>query len=110
MQVEINQPPLPLRVDEHGVVRFSSSRVTLQSVITPFQDGACAEEIAALFPRIPLADIYAVVAYFLRNRQTVETYLEQQAHDADKVRSRVQGRFPVNQFRDRLLARRKSLP
>jgi uncharacterized protein (DUF433 family) len=44
-------------------------------VIRAFQDGATPETIAQRYTTATLADIYAVIAYYLRHREDVEAYL-----------------------------------
>jgi uncharacterized protein (DUF433 family) len=56
---------IPLKANEDGVIRVSNTRVTLDTIIYAFNDGATAEEIAQQYPSVPLADIYSVIAYFL---------------------------------------------
>ncbi|MEW5830264.1 MAG: DUF433 domain-containing protein, partial [Chloroflexota bacterium] len=52
MTLEIETQPLPLAVDIDGVVRISGTRVTLDTVIYAFLDGATAEEIAQQYPSL----------------------------------------------------------
>ena len=52
-----------------GGLRVGRSRVLLELVIRAFQDGATPEAIVQRYPTTTLADIYAVVAYYLRHRE-----------------------------------------
>ena len=61
----------PLCQDASGVLRVGASRVLVELVIRAFQDGATPEAIAQRYPTTTLADIYAVIAYYLRHRQEV---------------------------------------
>src|SRR5215470_8610969 len=49
---------IPLTVDAHGVLRVGNTRVTLDTVIAAFADGATAEEIVQQYPSLHLADVY----------------------------------------------------
>jgi uncharacterized protein (DUF433 family) len=49
--------------------------VLVELVIRAFQDGATPEAIAQRYPTATLADIYAVIAYYLRHRQELDAYL-----------------------------------
>lgn len=101
----IAEPP-PLYVTDEGVVRVAGTRVSLDTVIGAFQNGCTAEQIAYKYPTLNLADVYAVIAYYLRHRQEVEAYLTQQHQETKDVRREVEERFPPAGVRERLLARR----
>jgi uncharacterized protein (DUF433 family) len=101
-----NLPPLPLREDEHGVVRVAGSRVTLESVVTLFDRGATAEEIAQSFPSLSLGDVYAVLTYVVARRADIETYLARRHREDDAAREEAERRSPWADFRARLVARR----
>ena len=62
---------IPLKIDDHGVIRVSNTRVTLDTIIQAFANGATAEEIAYRYPSVPLADIYYVLGYYLRRTEAV---------------------------------------
>jgi uncharacterized protein (DUF433 family) len=99
-------PPVPLREDEHGVVRVADTRVTLESVVTLFDRGATAEEIAQSFPSLSLGDVYAVLSYVVARRADVETYLARRHREDDAAREDTERRSPSADLRARLLARR----
>jgi len=63
---------VPLVADAHGVVRVGNTRVTLDTVIAAFADGATAEEIAQQYPSLYLADVYSVIGYYLRHTADVD--------------------------------------
>ena len=99
---------IPLEVDTHGLVRIGKTRVTLDTVIAAFSDGATAEEIVQQYPSLRLADVYHVIGYYLRRPSEVEAYLQQRRVQADTVRKQNEARFDPQGVRDRLLARRAS--
>ncbi len=106
MTLSIVAEPIPLIVDADGAVRVGHTRVTLDTVVTAFKEGATAEEIVHQYPALDLSDVYAVIAYYLRRRSDVEEYLRQRQQRADEVRKRNEIRFDPRGVRDRLLARR----
>jgi hypothetical protein len=63
------------------------------------------EEIAYQFPVLNLADVYAVITYYSRNRDTVEKYLNNRMQLAEQVKRRNQKNKNMNDIRERLLAR-----
>lgn len=90
------------------MVRVGETRVTLDTIIMAFTDGATAEEIAQQHRSLQLADIYSVIGYYLRRRTEVDAYMRQQAQQADRIRTDHETRFDPGGVRDRLLVRRSS--
>ena len=107
MTLSIAAEPVPLATDANGVVRVGRTRVTLDTVIGAFLDGATAEEITYQYPSLHLADVYAVIAYYLRRPSEVDAYLQRRKQQAESVRKQNEARFDPHGVRDRLLARRK---
>jgi uncharacterized protein (DUF433 family) len=99
---------IPLETDEHGVIRVSNTRVTLDTIVTAFKEGATAEEIAQQYPTVPLADVYYVIGYYLHKRDQVEEYLGKRKLEADELQTQMGARFNPVGIRERLLARQKS--
>jgi uncharacterized protein (DUF433 family) len=108
LNTQIAEPP-PLRVDARGAVRVGATRVSLDTVVGAFQNGCTAEEIVIKYPTLELADVYAVIAYYLRHREEVEAYLDQRRTEAAELRAKIEARFPRVGIRERLLARRERL-
>ncbi|MDT7778584.1 MAG: hypothetical protein QOC99_1096 [Acidobacteriota bacterium] len=96
----------PLSTDEAGVLRVVGTRVSLDSVIYAFNEGATAEEIAQDFPTLDLAAIYSVLGYYLQNRAEVEQYLEQRKAQREELKKEIESRFDPRGIRERLLARK----
>jgi uncharacterized protein (DUF433 family) len=101
--LEARKPPL--REVERGMLRVGQTRVSLETVIGAFQEGAGAEEIVLRYPSLDLADVYAVIAYYLQHRDEVDAYVAQRHAEADRVRGEMRERFPTAGIRERLLAR-----
>ncbi|MFQ5707942.1 MAG: DUF433 domain-containing protein [bacterium] len=106
MTLTINTEPVPLRTDKDGVVRVGGTRVTLDTVVATFNEGATAEEIVQQYPSLELADVYAVISYYLRNHSEVEAYLQKRHKQAEEIRKQNEARFDPHGIRERLLARR----
>ena len=102
----ITTEPVPLETDADGVVRVGATRVTLDTVVAAFKDGATAEEIVFQYPSLSLPDVYFVIGYYLQRRVEVEAYLQQRQQHADEVRQQNESRFDSRGIRDRLQARR----
>lgn len=98
---------VPIFTGADGVVRVAGTRVTLDTLVGAFDAGATAEEIAQQYPSVGLADVYAVITYYLRHRSEVCTYLQKREQQAAAVRQENERRFPPSGMRERLLARRR---
>ena len=97
--------------DEDGVCRVSSTRVTLESVLSPYLRGEPPESIHNSYPTVPLADIYATIAYYLRHRDHVDEYLRQ-VKDAEErlireINANPKWRALHDKMRERFASRRK---
>jgi uncharacterized protein (DUF433 family) len=106
MTLEGVTDPIPLQMDADGVVRVGGTRVTLDTVVAAFADGATAEEIVQQYPSLTLADVYTVLGYYLRRRAEVEAYLQRREQQALLVRQQNERRADPRGVRERLLARR----
>jgi uncharacterized protein (DUF433 family) len=107
MSLVVGAEPIPLVTDSDGIVRIGSTRVTLDTIVAAFHDGATAEEILQQYPSLQLADVYAVIGYYLRHQREVEAYLRERQQHSEAVRQENEARFDPRGVRDRLLARRK---
>ncbi len=105
MTLTITVEPIPLAVDDNGVVRIGGTRIPLDTVVAAFKQGATAEEIVQRYTSLQLADVYAVIGYYLRHQDEVEVYLQQQQQHASETRKYNERRFDPHGLRDRLMAR-----
>lgn len=95
--------PIELR---DGVIRVAGTRVTLDTVINSFNRTMSAEEIAIAYPAVSLADIYDVIAYYLRHREEVDLYINAREERAVVTRQQVEARHPdMRDIRERLQTR-----
>jgi uncharacterized protein (DUF433 family) len=108
MILSIESQPAPLHIDEDGVARVGRTRVTLETVIGAFKKGASAEEIAERYDALDLAEIYAVIGYYLSHKSDVDAYLDECARHAAEVRRDNEARLSVTGVRERLLKRRQA--
>ena len=96
---------IPLIADSDGVIRVSNTRVTLDTIVQAFVNGATAEEIAFRYPSVPLADVYYVIGYYLRRTGEVNAYLLRRREQAEQIRQQNEAQFDAEGIRERLLAR-----
>lgn len=109
-RMTVRDMAVPMQIDANGAVRVGGTRVTLDSVVNAYRDGSSAEEIAEQFPTLSLADVHAVIAYYLSHRSEVEEYLASREAEADELRRDIETQDDRHGLRERLLARRVSRP
>jgi len=80
---------LPLSVAEDGTIRVADTRVSLESVVQHYEQGATAEEIVLRFPALRLADVHSCLAYYLNHPEKIHEYLRRQQLRADELRERI---------------------
>ncbi len=108
MYLTIAEESPPLYLDESGSVRVGKTRVLLELVIQAYQEGATPEEISEEYDTLTLAEVYSVVAYYLRHREEVEAYVARQQVAVQEVRRRFEVRSPdLDRIRARVEARRE---
>jgi uncharacterized protein (DUF433 family) len=98
----------PLQQDELGTVRVVGSRVTLDTIVRAFLDGATAEQIHDSYPSVSLRDVYATIAYYLEHEAAVQEYLKGQGEAASALRREIEERQEGG-LGARLRARRSNL-
>jgi uncharacterized protein (DUF433 family) len=97
--------PAPLRVDEGGAVRVGRSRISLDLVVEQYENGMTPEGMVRAYDTLVLADVHAVIAYYLRHRDEVQAYLKRRKEEAEVLRAKIEGEHP-RVGREELLARR----
>jgi uncharacterized protein (DUF433 family) len=97
--------PLPLRIDDGGAVRVGKSRISLDLVVDQYENGMTPEDMVRAYDTLALADVHAVIAYYLQYKTDVRVYLKGRAQEADALRAKIDADHP-RITRDELLARR----
>ena len=93
-----------------GSWRIAGTRISLDSVVYSFCEGATPEEICQDFPGLSLAQVYATVAYYLNNREEVDRYLQEAEQSAEELRQNLETRHHdfIRNLRQRLLVARQA--
>lgn len=85
---------VPLRKDQDGVIRIGNSPVTLINLIACYQRGDTLEDIHKVFPSLSLADVYAIIAYYVANRDEVDEYIWQIETEAERLQQEYETNRP----------------
>jgi hypothetical protein len=59
--------------------------VSLDSVVTRFQQGASREKIVQAFPALKLSQVYGVIAYYLENEKLIEGYIAEGEREFERA-------------------------
>ena len=93
----------PLHQDANGVIRVAQTRVTLESIISLFEQGASPEEIALRYDVLDLHGIYATLSYYLGHRQQTQEYLDRARQVSLGARRDAERRSGATEIRERLM-------
>lgn len=99
---------VPLREDPAGVFRVGKSRVLLELVIHAYQQGEAPEGIVRRYGALSLADVYAVVSYYLANPGPIDEYMRKCDEAAGELRREIDASQPPGPTKEQLLARAKA--
>ena len=89
---------------------MGDSQVLLDVVIREFNNGAEPEAIAQGYPTLHLADVYGVIAYYLRHRKEIDDYVQGRRQEAEKLRQEIEAKQPNQaESRAKLLARKAQI-
>jgi uncharacterized protein (DUF433 family) len=78
-----------------GVLRVGKSRVLLELVIQAHQQGTSPEAIVEMYDTLDLADVFAVIAYYLAHRAEVEDYLRKSEQEAEAIKRQIEASQPA---------------
>ena len=87
---------------------MTGTRVSLDSIIFAFNEGATPEEIVQQYPTLDLKDVYVVISYYLQNQAEVEEYLDRRQAERRELKKEIESRFDPHSVRERLLARKNT--
>ena len=109
MNPDLDLPDL-LTCTPQGTWRIAGTRVSLDSVIHSFWEGATPEEICQDFPSLSLAQAYGAIAYYLKQRDKVDAYLQAGRDGAEELQRELNGRHRefLSKLRQQLLSSRQS--
>src|SRR2546422_11722120 len=100
---------VPLILTEDGTIRITGSSVPLESVVFQYEHGTSPEQIQESFPSLRLADIYAVISYYLNHHEQVDEYLQEQETKAQALRDSIEAdpvyRSELTALRERIKSR-----
>src|SRR5438270_9246932 len=107
MNIPLQPVQVPLFDDGQGGLRVTGTRVLLERIVHAFEDGATPHGIAQSYDTLQLADVYAVLTWYLRHKPEVADSLRSRAEEAEAIRRTIGAKQPDRaELRARLMARR----
>ncbi len=106
-ELQFPAEPPPLRVDEGGAVRVGKTRISLDLVVEQYENGMLPEDMVRAYDTLELADVHAVIAYYLRHRDEVCVYLKRRENEAESLRRKIEAERPCVS-REELLTRQSA--
>ncbi len=85
---------VPINQNSDGVLLVTGTRVSLHSVVGMFEEGASAEEIAYEYDSLQLPDVYAVLSFYLHNKDAVCAKLAAEERRSDEAARQYEQSFP----------------
>jgi uncharacterized protein (DUF433 family) len=104
MALTFTAQAIPLRWKD-GIIYMSNTRIPVDTVIYAYQRGDTPERIVEGFPTLKLADVYAVIAYYLEHREELDVYLRDAEARAEAIVQENERRHPTDGLREKLLQR-----
>jgi len=75
---------------EDGTVRVIGSRINLDTLVARFEQGDSFKDIHEGFPTLSLAQIEAVIAWYLDHRAEVQEYMDERYAEAERMRQEIE--------------------
>ena len=81
---------VPLFQTEDGTVRVIGTRINLDTLVGRFEEGDSLKDIHEGFPTLSVAQIEAVIAWYLDHRAEVQEYIDELYAEAEKIRQEIE--------------------
>ena len=99
-----------LRVDRDNVIRVGRTRVTLDTLITVYEQGYSPEEIVESFNTLDPNHVCEVIVLYHRHHREVRSYLEEGERIGEEIRRHLKPVLPSRDFKDRIVPRSNADP
>ena len=92
-------PVSPYIEERDGGLYVAGTRVSLDSVVICFQQGASPKKIVQSFPALKRSQVYGAIAYYQENEKAIGEYIAEGERELDR------SRVPLSQTNPELFAR-----
>lgn len=83
---------VPLTLWKDGTIRVKGTRLLIDMIVEAHNRGECPEDIFDSFPSdvYSVADVYSIIAYYLRNKSKIDNHLAKREKAAEKVWKKIE--------------------
>lgn len=78
-------PASPYVKERDGGLYVAGTRVSLDSIVVRFQEGASPEKIVHSFPTLKLSQVYGAIAYYLDNEKLINDYIAEGERELERI-------------------------
>ena len=94
MDLNQNQPVIQRHIEQtpglrSGKPHIKGTRITVADVVLWTEQGMSPDELVTEFPQLTLADVYAALAYYHDNRESIDRQIDESQRFASTLRSNV---------------------
>jgi uncharacterized protein (DUF433 family) len=75
-----------LTQDTDGWIHIVGHRIGLEHLVHYYLEGYSPEMLACEYPTLRLAEIYKVIAFYLENREEVDSYISREQKQLDELK------------------------
>jgi uncharacterized protein (DUF433 family) len=87
--------PTKRYIEQRGEAYYiEGTRISLDSVVYAFLNGESPESIAQNFPLLSLEQVYGAIAFYLANRELIDTYLREGEDEFEKLQQSFREKNP----------------
>jgi uncharacterized protein (DUF433 family) len=77
-------PVSPYIEERNGGLYVAGTRVSLDSVVIRFEEGASPERIVQSFPTLKLSQVYGAIAWYLENEAMIKEYIAEGQRELER--------------------------
>lgn len=96
---------MPIWLDVDGRYRVGETQILLDLLIDAYHQGSTPETIIDYYPSLSLEEVYLAIGYYLRHRELIDIYRNEQHQLAIEAQSIDEQRYPKVLTREMLIER-----
>ena len=98
--------PSPFAFDQYGRAQVGGTRVTLEVLLGRYRLGDTFEDLHSGFPTVPVDALRAVIAYYGRDTESIDRWLDSKVKEFVETRRQVEAMYETDEWHALLAARR----
>lgn len=105
---EMIMEAIPIYNDPDGRMRVTGTRVLLDMIVEAYRRGETPEHIVQMYPTLKLDQVFLALGYYMRHRETVDSYIRRMEDEAERLRQDWEAEHPPKPTKAELLTRLQS--